>query len=350
MEPPSKHSISKSKVCTIYETSEYFTDLVIFCWAVLSPQFGVLAIHTFFPLVILVDKPVGRAPSFTSELSPIKAIEGDDCKIECIVSAKPEPSVQWFKDGQVLKSDYRIKPRFDGQTITLQLKDVSLSDRGSYKCVVTNDLGSVSSSADMVVEKRKYEPEIISRPKDVKGLENTEARFDIKLKGYPTPSVEWYHDSEKIEHGNKYKITESKENQLYSLEIKDLQKPDSGIYKCVASNEVGKIDCRAKLEVNEKQFAPEFEDKDTTKVIELEEGEELNERATIRGNPKPEVSWYKNGKPLRETSRIELKPIGNHYDIYIRRVLPDDSGTYKCVGTNDLGTTTKILDVKVKGT
>lgn len=300
--------------------------------------------------LISVDKPVGRAPSFTSELSPVKAIEGDDCKIECKVSAKPEPTVQWFKDGQVLKSDYRIKPRFDGQTITLLLRDVSMSDRGSYKCVVTNDLGSVSSSADMLVEKRKFEPEIISRPKDVKGLENTEARFDIKLNGYPTPSVEWYHDSEKVKDGDKYKISESKENQVYSLEIRDLQKPDSGIYKCVASNEVGKIDCRAKLEVKEKQFAPEFDDKDTTRVIELEEGEELDERVTIRGNPKPEVSWYKNGKHLRETSRIQLKPIGNNYNINIRRAITDDSGTYKCVGTNDLGTTTKIFDVKVTGT
>lgn len=292
--------------------------------------------------------PKGEAPSFTSELKPTRATEGDSCKLSCKVSALPEPTIEWFKDDQPLGKENRIKPSFDGHSVTLLLKDVTPDDVGTYKCVARNSLGTVSSQAILKVDKKTSRPTIIKKLKDTKEVEGDEARFEIKVEGYPKPTVEWYLGPNPLFDGRKHKITES--GQTYSMTILNLDESDIGLYKCVATNDEGKAESRANLDVEEKQFAPQIEDDtDTTKTVHLNEGDELNKTVKIRAVPKPEVTWYKDGKRLRDALHVELKPVGNSYNIYIGKSKLDDKGEYKCVATNVKGSTQKIFDVKVKG-
>lgn len=225
-------------------------------------------------------------------------------------------------------------------------KDLSPDDEGTYKCLVSNDLGRVTSQADLKVDKKMSRPNIIEKLKDIKGVEGEEARFNIKVDGYPKPTVDWYVGPNLLIDGRKHNRTES--GNTYSLTITDLDEGDVGLYKCVATNEEGKAESRANLDVQEKQFAPQIED-DTLKIIQLDEGEELDETVKIRGVPKPEVTWYKYGKRLREDHRLELKTTGSSYNIYIRKSSLDDAGEYKCVASNLKGSTHKTFDIKVKG-
>lgn len=243
-------------------------------------------------------------------------------------------------------SDSRIIPTFDGQVVTLLLKNVSPKDIGSYKCVVSNSVGTSSSNAGLKVEKKALKPNIIEKLRDTKGVQGDEATFVIKVDGEPKPDVEWFRGSIPLTDDRKHTLIES--GNTYSLVIKDLDDVDAGLYKCVTSNDEGKAESRANLEVSDKQFPPEIDD-DSFKAVRLNEGEELEETVKIRGAPQPEVVWYKDGKRLRESNRLDLRSIGSSHNIYIRKALPEDSGEYKCVATNVKGTSHKIFDVKVKG-
>jgi len=139
-----------------------------------------------------VPKPKGTIPSFTSELTPTAAKEGEKYKLVCKVSGEPKPTVTWFKDGKEVPLDSRVTSKFDREVGELSFKDMSLDDTGRYKCVVKNDFGSVESSADVVVEKKSRKPEVIEKMKDVDLTEGGDARFEVKLSGYPAPAVLWY--------------------------------------------------------------------------------------------------------------------------------------------------------------
>jgi membrane carboxypeptidase/penicillin-binding protein PbpC len=185
--------------------------------------------------------------------------------------------------------------------------------------------------------------------KDSKAVEGEMARFDVKMKGEPSPDVVWYHGKDKIVDGGKFKVIKSEKDQKYSLIIEDLTTDDAGLYKCVALNEAGKTMEQANLVVKEKPIAPEFEGKQHIEPMVIEEGNEVNMSINIKGKPKPEIKWYKNNKPLSNTSKVELRSVGDEYKLKIKTATPADSGTYKCEAKNEAGTSFRTFDLKVEG-
>lgn len=54
----------------------------------------------------------------------------------------------------------------------------------------------------------------------------------------------------------------------------------------------------------------------------------------VTGNPRPEISWFKNGKPIFEGNRYKMKREGDNCILYLKDCSPDEDGYYKCVATN----------------
>lgn len=48
-----------------------------------------------------VVSAVEVAPEFSEKLSPVSLTEGERLALQCTVSAKPEPNVEWYFNGQV---------------------------------------------------------------------------------------------------------------------------------------------------------------------------------------------------------------------------------------------------------
>ena len=58
---------------------------------------------------------------------------------------------QWKKDSKVMLDDRKYRGT---KTDTLRIKDVENSEKGSYQCLVTNDVGEeLSEEADLAVSK-----------------------------------------------------------------------------------------------------------------------------------------------------------------------------------------------------
>ena len=298
--------------------------------------------------ILTAKQPEGTAPQFTKPLQPLVVKEGTAAKLQCAVTAEPAPSLEWFKDGVRLKESRRVKVESDEGTASISFKETRPDDKGEYKFVATNDFGSASCTASLkvlVVTK----PDFKEKMKGVEVMEGETATFNVLVVGYPEPSVEWFRGTTKLTNDERIEIREDKENDRFSLAIGDVKREDAGMYKCVAANEAGKTTIRADLAVKERLFAPEVAEGQAEAPIAVTEGDEVNLNVTINGRPKPDVKWYKDDKPLRESNRLDIKARGDKHSVVILGIKAEDSGVYKCEAKSKMGTVTRSFDVKVQG-
>lgn len=237
----------------------------------------------------VVPKPKGEAPTLLTELKPKEITEGETVKLVCKVKGKPEPEIEWFKDDEPVETDQRIKVDYGEQESTLTIKDAVLDDEADYKCVVTNDLGSVSTTAEVLVNKKEEEepvkpapkvkeelvkeviepneeqpvksvpkeeekltkPVIKSKIEDKETDVGTTAKFTVEVEGSPVPEVDWYKDDKVIEGKGRFIIVDDETDKgvSSSLVIEDVKPEDSGVYNAVAFNDEGEITTEATLKV-----------------------------------------------------------------------------------------------------
>lgn len=248
-----------------------------------------------------------------------------------------------------MKSSKRIKTYFDSEVCRLTISDTVADDEGEYKCVATNEHGTASCSAELLVNEAIVMLEFKEKMKHIEVIEGDTARFDVQVLGNPKPVTEWSKGGKVITDGGRFKTVQSEDGHSHSLLIENVSMDDFGSYKCVASNEAGRMQCSARLEVKERQIAPEFSDEYGDLPIEINEGDELKINVTIQGNPRPDVEWYKDDRLLKRTSRMNLSARGNKFGVTIFSVVPEDSGVYKCVAKSAAGTTTKTFQVNIEG-
>lgn len=80
-------------------------------------------------------------------------IEGSAAKLECRISAFPDPFIRWSKDGVELKDGPKYRYIFeDPDIVALVVRDGALPDLGKYTISVKNPFGECSDSARLLIE------------------------------------------------------------------------------------------------------------------------------------------------------------------------------------------------------
>ncbi|XP_051783596.1 palladin isoform X2 [Erpetoichthys calabaricus] len=105
------------------------------------------------------DGLVSGPPVYTKPLQNVTASEGQVVVLECRVKGTPPLQVQWFRQGEeILDSpDFRIlqkKPRSAAEPeeiCTLVISETFPEDGGIFTCTASNQYGSVTSTAELVV-------------------------------------------------------------------------------------------------------------------------------------------------------------------------------------------------------
>lgn len=244
-------------------------------------------------------------PAFKKGLKDLRCCDGDAVTLECQVEGPDPPEVRWERGGRLLHLGGDVSADFDGTTARLTISQVYPEDEGEYSCVAYNALGSVVTSAVLVVDvpeekenllsrqlqrptglmsgcstprstprttpsrslspyTRALSPRYIepsSRPKRHKvsapkfyavphnrvAEEGETVRFQCAVAGHPTPWVTW--DKNGIVVTPSTRVTISERDDLRVLEITEVTVEDAGLYRVTLENDVGRVEATARLEV-----------------------------------------------------------------------------------------------------
>ncbi|XP_049656333.1 cell adhesion molecule-related/down-regulated by oncogenes isoform X1 [Accipiter gentilis] len=273
---------------------------------------------------------MGSLANFDMSVKPaITAEEGGTAFIGCKVpESNPKAQVRFQVRGKWLEQstdNYLILPSGN-----LQILNVSLEDKGSYKCAVynpvTHDLRIELTGRKLIVTRSSSGGFRILHPLAPQSLavpRHSSLMLECVVSGLPPASIRWVKDGRDALRKGRWKL-------LHSHLVTDrLEASDSGNYSCVVGNEFGVMKyVNYSLTILEPASISKGLQDETVAA-----GATVHFWCDVHGSPAPTLAWLHNAAPLRLSPRH--LPKGNR--LRIRGVTQDDSGLYQCVANNGVG-------------
>ena len=97
------------------------------------------------------------------------------------------------------------------------------------------------------------------------------------------------------------------------------------------------------VENTEPCFVMQLEDEQVT------EGEGVKLKVKVDGIPKPEISWLKDGKPLRLSDRVKTYEEDDIIVLEITKTELEDEADYSCIARNAAGEAETVTELLVDG-
>jgi len=300
----------------------------------------------------VMGKP--KAPKVICEIDPkdITIPGKKDLRLKAKISGYPAPTISWLRDGNEIKVRKGVLISQDASGgCTLVVEKCTGSDAGVYTAKGTNDVGDCETSCTVSVTQAMEEPKFTSLLRSAKAVEGSPIKLEGKMVGHPMPEIRWmYNDQEWEPSGDRVKQFVNPDG-TFGLIFESTVGDDKGAYVAIAYNSEGtarslaniaiKTRLKEGVETSEPSFARPLGD------ISVDEGMKLRITTPIRGNPIPEFSWTKNGKPL-DSSRCHFFSDGELIGLEIVDAKIADSGAYECHLTNQCGTVTGVCNADVK--
>ncbi|XP_023195956.1 obscurin-like isoform X8 [Xiphophorus maculatus] len=254
-------------------------------------------------------------PFFKKELRSLEAEEGGAVFLQCALS-KPGLSVQWKKNKLPLRASRKYEIKQDGCLFQLHINDLKPEDSGSYTC----QAGNTETTSNVTV--RELPAFFKKNLQNIKADEGDTASLLCEVSKSEV-SVQWKKNNVPLTANRKYEMKQ--EGCLFQLYINDVKPEDSGSYSCQA----GPAETTATLSVKE---LPVFFIKELQNM-NAEVGEMISLCCEL-SKPGVSVLWKKNKLPLRASMKHEMKQNGCLYQLSIKDLKLEDSGSYTCQAGN----------------
>ncbi|PSN37212.1 hypothetical protein C0J52_12781, partial [Blattella germanica] len=255
---------------------------------------------------IASPKPTRKstAPRFITPLNGKIVDQGADIILDGIVDGFPQPTISWYKNGQDLSpKEGSVVISWELNHAKLQLFNVGVKDAGRYTCKAVNDVGSASSTADIVVKKTIFPPVFGRRLQAQIAKVGERVSMDVEVTGTPDPVVTWYKDGEQILGAIPGGPFRTKiQGNCYSLVIEKAALHHTGKYTVKAVNSGGEAQCIADFIVMEPEPKTEHVEPElhmTTHVVFKDVKEEFSQQRDHH---------HKTISSKVTTEKIELQP------------------------------------------
>uniref|UniRef100_A0AAR5PDB0 Titin-like n=1 Tax=Dendroctonus ponderosae TaxID=77166 RepID=A0AAR5PDB0_DENPD len=284
--------------------------------------------HATAEFTLRVRTSEKEAPEIVEPLQSTTIRKGETATLTTTIVGNPEPAIQWFKNDKPLEA---LSPRRNGDTYTVIIKDATTSDTGEYTVKANNSLGSAITSAFLTVQEfpdNAEPPLFVKRFEEQNIPEKTPLILRAKVTGNPIPEVTWLLNNQPLESSERVRILYDLEN--IELTIKETNSElDSGIYKCVATNSMGRASHGAPVNV----------EVDTVKFTKkLQKSYKNFERETIEleceTSHSVRTKWWYNGTEISGMDHRVVIHDGRTHKLIIKNVSKNDEGNYKCTVKN----------------
>ncbi|XP_026917391.1 immunoglobulin superfamily member 10 isoform X1 [Acinonyx jubatus] len=275
---------------------------------------------------------------------------GNSVELKCRAEGRPSPTISWILANQTVVSESSKGNRqalvtSDG---TLVIHNLSIYDRGFYKCMASNSAGQ--DSLLVKIQVIAAPPVILEQKRQIiVGTWGENLKLPCTVKGTPQPSVHWV-----LSDGTEVKPLQFISSKLLlfsngTLYIRNVASSDRGTYECIATSTTGSERRVVILTVEERETMPRIEFA-SQKWTEVNFGDKLLLNCSAIGEPKPRIIWRLPSKAVvdqwhRMGSRIHVYPNGS---LFIGSITEKDGGDYLCVARNKMGDDLILMHVSLR--
>jgi len=288
--------------------------------------------------------PIHR-PVIISESIHVDVDNGMTIRLPCIVDKLPgEISIIWSKEDaaktiiamgtMVLDQEYkdRATVKVDEKGSTLTIGIAKAQDAGQYKCSVAVEKNP--PEVKHIVRIRAPPSIESSTPSILAARKGDDVTLNCKGSGSPKPTVKWSRVGKVMPDG-------SSDIESEMVIFSDVSKKHAGIYKCSATNGYGK-EASKQVEVVV-EYSPEVEVSEV--FVQTKSGDKAEIVCRVHAEPKPTITWSKDGQKVASSSRILIDHFGSRHTLTVIGVEKTDFGKYTCEATNALGSEQKIVEM-----
>eukprot|EP00070_Physeter_catodon_P003014 XP_007106321.2 myosin light chain kinase, smooth muscle isoform X2 [Physeter catodon] len=334
-------------------------------------------------------------PKFATKLGRAVVKEGQMGRFSCKITGRPQPQVSWLKGDVPLQPSSRVSMSEKNGVQVLEIHEVNQDDVGVYTCMVVNGSGKASMSAELSIQGldianrslvrgakvansdiRKEVTHGIAQGLKLDGLEaaaESKNCSSLQRGGSPTWATgnqpQPLRESEPEPSGNSpgkalrtpvlQKTSSTITLQAAKVQLaprvpvsdalspsrEEREKPAACPPAALHTRQCGLGSQDTVSQVATRKVPtegqgdttfPKFESKPQSQ--EVNEDQPVKFRCEVSGIPKPEVTWFLDGAPLRRREgTIEVYEAGGTHYLCLLRARARDSGNYSCTATNVRG-------------
>ncbi|XP_020711856.2 obscurin isoform X2 [Athalia rosae] len=284
-----------------------------------------------------------NAPIFLVRLKDTELLENTYLRFMIKVKGDPNPDLKFYKDDVLIDSKNEriqiVTEKADKGFYELVIATVQPEDAGKYSCKARNRFGEAECEATVTVTDEKSIfaglPEGLLEP----GVE---------------PHFQWLRDGRPFDPEERFKVLFKDSEDTLALVFQHVKPEDAGLYTCVAQTSTGNISCSAELTVQgavnqlaKEPAKPKLESE--FKQSEVNAGGSAMLDLQVKGFPKPDIKWSKDGEEILAGGRIKyLWEDEESLSLVIKQVTAKDAGTYTIKAKNELGEDSTQIELIVK--
>uniref|UniRef100_A0A3B1ISU5 Ig-like domain-containing protein n=1 Tax=Astyanax mexicanus TaxID=7994 RepID=A0A3B1ISU5_ASTMX len=262
---------------------------------------------------------------------PVTVRVGQSLSLECHVTGRPRPSITWEK--QVGGQETVLAYTTTDAKATLQVSVMAAEDSGTYLCRAQSREGSAEEKVELRMEggaSVAMEPKATVSQTDLLAVEGQSITMHCQATGSPAPEISW----------SKLRAPLPWQHKTAggTLTLTNVGRQDSGQYICNATNAVGYMEAYVQLEPH--PTPPSVPDQ-----VVARRGDTLRLQCIAHGSHPISFQWSRVGGASLSTGARSTKD-GR---LSITQLKVSDSGNYKCVATNHVGTSETVATVTVRG-
>lgn len=250
-------------------------------------------------------------PLFEQIFRNARFAQGGNALFEGKVVGNPKPTVTWTRKNARLLESQKYRMSYNDQTgaVTLQINQIGPGDEGEYTCTAVNQFGEAICS--VFIQPEGFAPPV--QPQQQSYRKET-----------------YQQSTEKYSNG----VHIVEDFKVDTFEYRLLR--EVSFRESITRRYVGEIDIEISQVVERGPIAPpQIQQK--PRNSKLLEGSDAVFSAKVAANPKPRLTWFKNGQRLIQNEKFESIYSNNQASLRVRNAQSNDSGHYTLLAENPQG-------------